>query len=665
MNTSPRILLSFFAVLALSVGARAIEVKSPDGHLVVDVRLSADGAPVYDLKRDGQTVLGESKLGLKFDDADLSHGLKWSAQPTAAATVVKDSYELLSAKRRLNNYTANRNVFELATAEGERVNIVFQVSNVGVGFRYVFPGSSARPRAVKSEETSFKFAANTKAWLQPMSVAKTFWAKVNPGYEEYHEQEIPVGTPSTLEVGWVFPALFRTGETWVLITEADLGRGYCATRLAHESPDGEYRIGFPDTRETIAGESVNPSFKTPYSTPWRVIAVGSLKTITESTLGTDLAAPAIAGVKPGAPGKASWSWAKLGDASAVYDVQRQFIDYAAEMGWGYCLIDALWDTQIGYEKMKDLATYARTKKVGVLVWYNSNGNWNDAPQTPLHLMADGDTRRKEFARLHEMGVAGVKVDFFGGDGRAFTELYRDILDDAARYELVVNFHGTTLPRGLERTYPNFLTAEAIRGYEFIVGEQKSADRAPSHMAMQPFTRNVFDSMDFTPLCLTNLPKVKRRTTVAAELASAVLFTSGIQHYVEIPDGMAKQPDYVRAALKEIPSVWEDSRFLAGYPGKLAVFARKGADGLWWIAGLNGENVAKTVDVDLAELGAAGLAAKSELKVSAVITDAATGANPVDVTVKRDSDFVRQPAQMNGTILRVELKPYGGFLSTAK
>lgn len=455
-----------------------------------------------------------------------------------------------------------------------------------------------------------------------------------------------MGMPSTLGEGWVYPALFRTGENWVLITEADLGRGYCATRLRHESPEGEYRIGFPDPRETIGKESVNPKFQTPYSTPWRVIAVGSLKTVVESTLGTDLAAPAIPGIKPAnGPGKSSWSWAKLGDNNTSYDVQRQFVDFAAEMKWAYCLVDAEWDRQIGYEKMKDLATYAREKKVGVLVWYNSNGDWNEAHQTPKDKMVDRDIRQKEFACLRDMGVVGVKIDFFGGDGRAFTELYWDILDDAAEFGQLVNFHGTTLPRGLERTYPNFVTAEAIHGYEFIVRDQKAADLASTHMAMQPFTRNVFDSMDFTPMCLSDLPKANRRTTVAAELATAVLFTFGIQHYVEIPEGMAKQPDYVRDLLKEIPPVWEDSRFLAGYPGKLAVFARRGADGRWWIAGFNGENNAKTVDIDLAALGT--------MKVGELINDSAKGG------------FERQPAVVKGTIHTVELQPHGGFIGVAK
>jgi alpha-glucosidase len=636
----------FFTLwLVLVTAVIATEVKSPDGHLVVDVRLNTGGAPVYDVRRDGVVVLGESRLGLVRADADFSRGLKLTGE--SKITLVTDRYELPTSKRLLNTYKAKRRVYALATAGGLRMDVVFQVSNDGVAFRYVFPEKSSAVMTVEAEETSFRFPAETKAWLQPMSVAKTGWAHTNPSYEEYHQMEIPVGTPSTSGAGWVFPALFRTGDTWILITEAGLGRGYCANRLAHESPGGEYRIGFPDKRETMGDATVNPQFATPYATPWRVMAIGSLKTVTESALGTDLADPAVKTAKlAGTPGKASWSWPKLGDKQTTFEVQRRFVDFAADMGWTYCLVDAMWDTQIGYEKMQELSDYARAKNVLLLVWYNSNGSWNDAFQTPKNRMVTRELRRAEFARLRKMGIAGVKVDFFGGDGRVFVDLYHDILEDAAEFGILVNFHGATLPRGWERTYPNLMTAEAVRGFEFITFEQGNADRAPAHMAMLPFTRNVFDAMDFTPLSLARLPKIKLRTTPAAELATAVLFTSGIQHYVEIPEGMAKQPDYVQAVLKRIPSVWTDSRFLEGYPGKLAVFARRGADGRWWVAGFNGEGSAKTVEVSLAGLG------KGKVAEVTVITDGESGA------------WARNDMKLAGKArtLRVELKPYGGFLT---
>ncbi len=639
---------SVLLFVLLATGAMAAGVMSPDGRIAVEVRLAEGGVPVYEVRREGVVVLSESRLGLVKDDVDFSRGLKLTGESKAEA--VEERYELLASKRRNHVYRAQKRIYSLATAEGRRIDVVFQVSDDGVAFRYVFPEMDGTAHAVKTETTSFRFPEGSKAWLQPMSVAKTGWARTNPSYEEYYQMEIPAGTPSTLGAGWVFPALFRTGETWVLITEAGLSRGYCASRLAHESPGGEYRIGFPDTNETMDGGPAGPRFATPYRTPWRVIALGSLKTVVESALGTDLAAPAIRTAPlAGGPGKASWSWPKLGDNQTNYDVQRRFVDFAAEMGWAYCLVDALWDTQIGDEKMKVLSDYARGKNVALLVWYNSNGTWNDAFQTPKHRMLTRESRREEFAKLREMGIAGVKVDFFGGDGRDFTGYYLDILDDAAAAGILVNFHGATLPRGWERTYPNLMTVEAVRGFEFITFEQGNADRAPAHMAMLPFARNVFDAMDFTPVSVARLPKIQLRTTPAAELATAVLFTSGIQHYVEIPEGLAGQPDYVRAVLKRLPNVWVESRFLGGYPGKLAVFARRGADGRWWIAGFNGEDAAKTVEVSLADLGEGKAAGVT------VITDAEAGG------------WTRNEVKLTGDarMLRVDVKPFGGFLTAVE
>lgn len=627
---------------ALAAGA----LTSPDGRVAVEFQLGADGAPAYELRREGTVVLARSRLGLVRDDADFSTGLSLVGESKVER--VRDRYELAVSKRRLNDYRANRQTYRLVTADGQRMDVVFQVSDDGAAFRYVFPEKSDAAHTVKEEATSFRLPAGALAWLQPMSVAKTGWAKTNPSYEEYYQQEIAAGTPSTLGAGWVFPALFRTGGTWVLVTESGLGRGYCATRLRHESPEGEYRIGFPDERETFGGETVNPRFTTPYATPWRVIAAGDLKTVAESMLGTDVADAPAKGAPVGLPGKASWSWPKLGDGKTKYETQLRFIDYAAEMGWAYCLIDALWDKQIGDEKMKALAEHARTKKVALLLWYNSNGNWNDAFQTPKNRLLAHEGRVAEFARLQALGIGGVKIDFFGGDGRAFVDFYHDLLEDSAPYGLTVNFHGATLPRGWQRTYPHLMTVEAIRGYEFITFEQGNANRAPTHMAMLPFARNVFDPMDFTPLCLEGPGKIKRRTTVGAELATTVLFTSGIQHYTEIPEVMAKQPDYVHEYLKQIPSVWEESRFLAGYPGKLAVFARRGADGRWWIAGQNGEAVAKTVEVPLE-----GLISRRTKSVD-VITDAVTGG------------FEKRTVELGkDRVLRVALAPNGGFSAVVK
>lgn len=620
-------------------------LASPDGQLVAEFSLSAEGVPTYALRREGRLVLEESRLGLLRNDAAFSKDLRETGRSPVEA--IEDDYEILTAKRRQNRYRAHRTVWHLENAAGQKLDIVFQASNDGLAFRYRFPESSPEARTIREELTSFHFAAEAKAWLQPMQVAKTGFESTNPAYEEYYEKDIPVGTPSPLGAGWVYPALFRTGENWVLISEGSLGRGHSATRLRHESPGGEYRVGFPDERETMNGAPVTPVSKLPWQSPWRLVVAGSLPTIAESTLGIDLAEeakmPRASWMKPG---RASWSWPLLGDGSANYQTQKEFIDYAAEMGWEYCLIDAWWDKQIGFEKMQELVDYAAAKKVGILLWYNSAGDWNTVKMTPRNQLLTHEDRVREFGRLRKMGVKGLKVDFFGGDGQAVINYYLDLLEDSAPFELLVNFHGSTLPRGWQRTYPHLMTMEGIKGLEFITFEQDNANQEPTHAPMLPFTRNVFDPMDFTPMAMDRLnDKVTRRTTSAFELALSVLFTSGIQHYAEIPAGMAKAPDYVRDFLKAVPGVWDDTKFIDGFPGKFVALARRGHD-RWYVAGINGESEAKVLELDLSELGL------PENASGILITDGDGG----NMSFERETVFLKKHET-----LTVKLPAAGGFV----
>ncbi len=499
--------------------SKLVSITSPNGRLTAEFHLDADGVPRYTIQRDGQPVLDESRLGLVRDDADFSKGLRLvSESPTEP---VEDHYEILTAKRRVNDYRANRKVFHLQAASGQKMDVIFQVSDDGVAFRYRFPDSSAETRHLKEELSSFHFLPESKAWLQPMSVAKSGWEHCNPSYEEYYEKEIPVGTASPTGAGWVFPALFRSGDTWLLVSECGLGRKYCGGRLRSDSPDGEYTIGFPDPREGKDDGPVLPQSTLPWQTPWRIVVVGDLKTIAESTLGIDLADPPArmptwtASSRERPPG-AGRSWAIHRRSSRC---RSNSSTMPPRCSWRYCLVDALWDKQIGEAKLAELVDYARGKNVKILVWYNSAGDWNTTPQGPRNRMLTHESRVAEFDKLKAMGVAGLKVDFFGGDGQSMIDYYHDILTDAAPYGFVMNFHGATLPRGWERTYPHLMTMEAIRGLEFVTFEQRNADEEPTHAAMLPFTRNVFDPMDFTPVVLDRIRNIQRRTTSAFELAS--------------------------------------------------------------------------------------------------------------------------------------------------
>jgi alpha-glucosidase len=624
---------------------KAADVSSPDGRLKVFVWIDEAGRPIYSVSQNNEEILRPSRLGLIREDGNFAESL--TQVKGTLLQKVTDQYSMTNAKKKNIRYAANKMIFRFQNANKETMEIIFQVSNDGVAFRYYFPTSSPGIKKITSEQTTYHFPLTAKAWLQPMQVAKTGFEKSNPAYEEHYKQNISVGTPSPTAAGWIYPALFQSGNSWVLITESSLDSNYCGTRLKSESPDGEYAVGFPDPREIFPGGGTIPQSKLPFYSPWRIITIGSLKTIIESTLGTDLAKPAIKGnfsfVKPG---KSSWSWIMSKDDSIVYSEQIRYIDFAADMKWQYALVDANWDQKIGYEKARELATYANSKGVGLLLWYNSSGDWNTVNFTPKSKLLTREDRMKEFTRLKEMGIKGVKIDFFGGDGQSVIKYYIDIMEDAAKVGIMVNFHGATLPRGWARTYPNFVTAEAVRGFEMITFGQNDANAEANHCAMLPFTRNAFDPMDFTPMNLYKIPtRVRRKTTSAFELATSVLFLSGIQHFAESPAGMAQMPDYIKEFLRFLPTHWEDVRFLDGFPGKHVVIARKSGNG-WFIGGINGEEVAKTIEVDLSSFKA---------KKALMYTD---GTEPLS--------FTEVPLDLSkGMKQSIKVQPNGGFVIIMK
>lgn len=593
------VVASFAIFLAISTAwsqSQRVTITSPDKSITVTCQTDASGHPFYSIQYKDSTVLETSQLGLVRADADFSKGLALiSASP---ATIIKDNYHLLTGKRQNNRYTANRQALHFKNTSGALMDIIWQVSNDGVAFRYYFPESSAEPKKVDTEFTSFHLPGTAKGWLQPMSVAKTGWEQVNPCYEEYYEKNIPAGTPAPLHAGWVYPALFQSAGHWLLITEAGMDGSYCGTKLDNDSASSDYHIAFPDAREVFTGGGLKPIVKLPGYSPWRVITIGSLATIIESTLGTDVANPASTGknFSFAKPGKSAWSWALLKDDSTVYHVQKRFVDYAADMHWQYCLVDADWDTKIGYDSVQLLVNYAKQKNVGIWLWYNSAGRWNTTPYHPRNKLLTHEDREKEFSRLEKMGVAGVKIDFFGGDGQSMIQYYIDILNDATAHHLMVNFHGATLPRGWQRTYPNLLSTEAIKGFEYITFDQRNANEEPMHCTVLPFTRNAFDPMDFTPMCLYKIPRINRQTTSAFELALSVIFLSGAQHFVETPAGMAHMPSYIKDYLQKLPTGWDDVKFIDGFPGQYLVLARKSGN-KWYIAGINGTTDEKSIDLD--------------------------------------------------------------------
>ena len=618
------------------------QINSPDEKIAVFFQLSENKNAYYRIEHTGTIVLQQSKLGIIREDGDFSKNLSLSS--VSDVEKIQNSYDMLQGKRSRCYYEGNKRIFHLVNGSGNKIDVIFQVSNDGVAFRYYFPANSEEIKKIKDEVTSFNFIPTTKAWIQICTKAKTGWNHDQPSYEQNYQQDIELNKIPDNEPGWVFPALFKYNNYWILLTETAIDRNYCGCRLKRDSAGYEFSIGFPQKEEVFPGGPLNPQSTLPWYSPWRVITVGnSLKTIVESTLGTDLAnPPRLQDTSFVKPGRASWSWIILKDNSVVYDVQKRFIDLASDMSWEYCLVDADWDTKIGYDKIKKLAEYGRAKNVGLLLWYNSAGTWNTVPYHPKSKLLTHQDRVKEFTLLKGMGIKGVKVDFFGGDGQSMMAYYQDIFEDAAQFGLMVNCHGCTLPRCWQRTYPNLVTMEAVKGFEFVTFEQANANLEANHSCVLPFTRNVFDPMDFTPVCFGEIPNIRRITTNAFELAVSVIFLSGIQHFALTPESMAQVPNYIKDFMKEIPVQWDDTCFIEGFPGKLVVLARKSGD-RWYVAGINGEDKEKSISLELPFL---------EKTMSGILyTDGAD---------KRSINMQEITVSPNET-LEIELKANGGFV----
>lgn len=629
------------------VDAAAEDIASPDGHIRVGCSLNDAGELTYSVKVSGKVVLEPSPLGL---EATCGNWLKnLTIESVSPVQTIDEHYTLAHGKRSGCHYEAARRSFDIKNAQGQLLRVVFQISNDGVVFRYELPAcGDGETTSISREATGFDFPTTARAWLMPIDDGLSGWGRMNPCYERLYRVDIPVTSPSPSTEGWAFPALFRVGDdAWVLLSESNVNGSYCASRLTTATDAGLLRIGFPDERENNGKGPATPAVALPLTSPWRVIVVGQqLDTIVDSTLVEDVADPSrVAEVSFVRPGQAAWSWLREQNESTVFDRQKEYVDMAAKVGFEYCLVDAEWDERIGYEKMAELVRYAKQKGVGIWLWYNSNGNWNDASQTPMNKMHEHEVRSREFRILREMGVRGVKVDFFGGDKQATMQLYWDILRDAADAGIMVNFHGATIPRGWERTWPNLMTMEGVRGEENLSGRKDKAAQECEHCCILPFTRNAIGPMDFTPNCLgqSYAPKYNkhRYASRAFELAMTVVYESGVQHYGTTPEDVGPMPTPVVEYLRTLPDTWDDTHLLAGFPGRFVVIARR-AGGRWFIAGMNAQDSPEMLNCDLHFL--------KNTQNGTVIEDAPNGelrARPLEAGPDRP--------------LKLTLPPRGGFV----
>lgn len=606
-NLKSRNRMKFFIVMAMLLGSSVAsaenkQVTSPDGKLVVTVS-DTDGRPSYSVSYDNVLFLQPSPLGMVANIGDFSSGM--SLEKNVSTNKIDETYELASIKKSKVHYVANEAVFSF-TQQGKTIyDVIFRISNNDVAFKYkMYPQGETLSCVVEQEATGFVFPDGTTTFLCPQSKPMGGFARTSPSYETSYTADDAAGKNGWGE-GYTFPCLFRNGDNgWVLVSETGVNGGYCASRLlGHKG--GTYTIGFPQEGEANGNGTVSPGIALPGETPWRTITVGkTLAPIVETTVPFDVVKPLYQAKGEYTYGRGSWSWIIGMDGSTNYKEQLRYIDFSAAMGYQSVLVDALWDKQIGRDKMEELAKYGKDKGVALYLWYNSNGYWNDAPQTPRGIMNNAIARRKEMKWMQSIGIRGIKVDFFGGDKQMTMQLYEDILSDANEYGLLVIFHGCTLPRGWERMYPNFASSEAVLASENLHFSQGSCDHEAFNATLHPFIRNTVGSMDFGGSALNkyynadNAPRGSRRmTSDVYALATAVLFQSPVQHFALAPNNLTDAPSWAIDFMKEVPTTWDEVRFIDGYPGKYVILARRHGD-KWYIAGVNAQKETLKLKVNL-------------------------------------------------------------------
>ncbi|MFV8326170.1 glycoside hydrolase family 97 catalytic domain-containing protein [Flavobacterium sp. ZS1P14] len=597
------VILLFFIFFSNIMQSQTVSASSPNKNIKLDITL-INGSAYYNIFYSKDEFLAKSPLGLTSSLGDFSKGLKMINHINSK---INESYTLNHSKVSKVIYKANEIKCTFTNTANDTLHIVFRITDRDVAFSYIIPenGKGTIDCTINKEITGFKLPAGSTTFITPQAPPLSGYEKTKPSYEEEYTREQPVGIKSRYGLGYTYPALFHLDKKgWLLISETGVSHNYVGTRLSDASADGIYTVAFPQEGENNNKGAVTATAPLPMQTSWKTITIGNnLKPIVESTIATDLVKPLISSTKIFDTGRASWSWIVWQDASCNYNDQITYIDLAAALDCEFILIDALWDINIGKEKMAELVNYAKSKNVGVLLWYNSNGQWNTAPQTPKDRMDTSEARIKEMQWLQQIGVKGLKIDFFGGDKQTTMKLYHDILTDAAVYGLTINFHGTTLPRGWERMYPNFMTGEAVLASENLVFQQSFSDRYASTATIYPFTRNAVAAMDFGPVFLNSRLNRNpnegtiRRTTDAFEMATAVVFFSPLQHWGLTPENLKEKPKYLFDYLKKVPTVWDETRFIDGYPGKYCVIARR-KDAKWYIAAINGEHNKKTITVNL-------------------------------------------------------------------
>ncbi len=622
-----------WSVLSPSENIQFNVVMGENNQLMYNVSLIESGTE--------KPVIANSPLGIRRADASFIDKLTFVSE--VDDVTISETFTLPLGKKKSISTETNELTLTFKNENNNEIQIIVRASDDGVAFRYRFPESDNNMFSVEEELTGFSIAGEGKTWMAPYDKVTVY----SPGYERYFENGIPIGTKAPGEEGWCLPALFETENAWILLTEAALDSTYFGSHLQPNADGGKYLVRMPEANEANNVYTNIPQSTLPWATPWRVLIIGkNLSDVVESNL--------VVALNPESqiedeswilPGRASWSWWSDWPSSKDFVKLKKFVDLSAEMGWEYSLVDANWDMMTG-GTIEELVKYANSKNIGILMWYNSGGAHNDVTERPRDIMDNPELRKAEFKKLADWGVKGVKVDFFQSDKPQIIKQYFDILKDAADNKIMVNFHGCTMPRGWNRTWPNLVSMEAVRGAESYGFDTTYTENAVWHNTILPFTRNVIGSMDYTPVTFSN-QKFPHKTSFGHELALSVVFESGILHFADNCESYRALPEAPKNFIKTVPAAWDSTLLLAGYPGKDCVMARKSGD-TWYIGGINGTDENRSWEIDLSRLNGSDFSAS-------VITDGETNS-----TFSASEMLLK-----SGEKLKVKVLPFGGFVATLK
>ena len=648
------ILSSILLLGAVCAQANNYTVTSPNGKLVMNVKCEG-GKASYTVDLNGKQMLAASALGLVANYGDFSQGLTMGTLKGAPKhlTYVMDHTKKSHVEKDVYEATIG-----FLNAKKDSMTLHLHVSDNDVAYKY----EMSRPKKdnpksviIYNEVSGFNFPEKTTTFLCPQITPMTGWERTKPSYEEEYTPDAQMNVKSQFGVGYTFPCLFKVGEDgWVLVSETGVSSAYPGSRLSDYEPGKGYTVAFPQKGENNGVGSEFAGIPLPGETPWRTITVGSsLAPIVETTIPFDVVEPLYEASQNYKPSRYTWSWLIWQDNSVNYDDQVKMIDVAAAQGYEAILVDAWWDKQIGRNRIEELAKYAKSKNVSLMLWYNSNGFENDAPQTPRQIMNNSIARKKEMAWMKKIGVVGIKVDFFGGDKQETMKLYEDILSDANDYGLEVIFHGCTMPRGWERMYPNYVSSEAVLASENVFFSDYHAKQEAFELTMHPFCRNAVGAMDWGGTIMNkylskdNKSRHRRYTTDVFEMASAIMNQAAIQCIAIYPNNLFELPQHEIDFLKSVPTTWDETKFIAGYPGKYAVVARRHGD-KWYVAGLNGTDQVMKLTLNLPMLAGKSVTYYHE-------------------TVSKDKKALWPVSQMKNVKvdkkgnLKVEMQPKGGLI----